>query len=385
MTAPSPFRLQVPTRLIFGVGERRRLGSEGRRFGKRAAIVTGSRSLTSSGRAGEIEALLTAEGLEIVDRIAVGGEPDDESVTAAADRFVSAGVEVVLAIGGGSVIDLAKAAGVLPGSGKRIEDLLAGASVDDHVGVPVIAAPTTAGTGAELSWGAIVLDRGAERKRGIRGAGVSARVAVVDPELTASADARLTAEAGFDALAHCIETSASRASHWFVRAQAADALRRLTTGVPAAMDAPKDLRWRSENAYAAAMMGINLATSTTCLPHRLQYPVGALTGTSHPLGVAALMPAWLDRTVRHAPASLAPLARGAGLTAASADDLTAARALRDSVRELMASTGMEVQLADLGVERTDIAGLVARVEGSIANDPGPTGLDDLAALYRDSL
>jgi alcohol dehydrogenase class IV len=291
-------------------------------------------------------------------------------------------VASVVAVGGGSVLDLAKAAALLSDA-DRLDALLGGERADAP-GLPVIALPTTAGSGAEVSHAAIISHRASGRKRGIRGRGVAARVALVDPDLLRGAPAAVAANAGLDAIAHAIETSASRAASDLVLALAAIALPRLLDAIPAVvLDGNDALGW-SDAAYAAMLMGVNLANSTTCLPHRLQYPVGARTGTGHAQGVAALLPAWLDRAAATAPEALARLAIPAGVAAPGATATDAATTLRDRIADHLAATGMRVRLRDLGVAVADLDGLVDAVEGSVANDPGPTARADLRDLYAAS-
>jgi alcohol dehydrogenase class IV len=386
VTAPSgvaPFDLALDTQVFFGAGRRREIGSRAAGFGRRAALVTGAASFDGSPLRGDILDALASAGVAVVTRLRQTGEPTDADVRAGADDLLAHHVDVVVAVGGGSTIDLAKAASIVAGGG-NLDALLGGETVDRHVGPSVIALPTTAGSGSEVSRGAIVLHRGARRKRGIRGRGVAAQVAVVDPELGHGAGARVTAEAGFDAVAHAIETAVSRVAQPLTMALSAEALRHLLLAVPRAVDHPDDAAAREENASAALLMGLNLATSTTCLPHRLQYPVGALTGVSHARGVAAIMPAWLRRTSEIAPQALAQLARRAGV-ADSEIDREAARQLEVAIRRLQSTLGLDQGLSTLGVGGDDIDGLVAAVEGTLSNDPGPTDPLALTALYRESL
>ena len=132
-------------------------------------------------------------------------------------------------------------------------------------------------------------------------------------------------------------------------------------------------------------MGLNLATSTTCLPHRLQYPVGALTGCGHAEGVAALMPAWLARTAAVTPDRLAAIAVSAGLSGDDDAAEVAAGRLVERVVALLDTIGIRGRLRDLGVKQGDVEGLVAAVEGTLTNDPGPTSPADLRDLYLASL
>ena len=378
----------LPTRIRFGAGSRREVGRVAAAAGPRTVLVVGSSFAANPGAADVLEAL-DAAGVMIAAQQVSRGEPDDAAVLALVRILDEVRADSVVAVGGGSVLDLAKAAGQRPDA-ERLDALLAGERTETP-GLPVVALPTTAGSGAEVSHAAIVTHRASGRKRGIRGPGVAARDAMVDPELMRGAPATVVAAAGFDALAHAVETSASRAATEPVIERGGAALRSLLDAVPRAVRAAvpratlEDADAMGAAAYAALLMGVNLATSTTCLPHRLQYPVGARTGTGHAQGVAALMPAWLARTREAAPDSLARLAVAAGLAPASATSDEAARALSDRVIAHLEETGMTTRLVDLGIARADVDELVAAVEGSVANDPGPSGPDDLRELYLASL
>ncbi len=379
---PVDFSFSLPTRIRFGRGVRRSVGVVAAGAGTRTVLVT-FRSFERNPATTDVLAALAEAGVEIVDRVASAGEPDDVAVLALARRLQETGAQSVVAVGGGSVIDLAKAAALRP-TPDRLEALLGGERVETG-GLPVIALPTTAGSGAEVSHAAIVFHRASGRKRGVRGPGVAARDALVDPELMVGAPPEVIAGSGFDAIAHAVETSASRAASDLVIHLAGTALPRLLASVPSAYRAPDAVGALTDAAYAATLMGVNLANSTTCLPHRLQYPVGARTGTSHAMGVAALMPAWLERTRTVAPEALGRLARSAGLAGADAAPGAAASALEARVLAHLEATGMRVGLRDLGVSGDDVDGLVDAVEGTLANDPGPTDVSDLRALYLASL
>lgn len=380
--ALSTHELRLDVAIRFGIGSRRESGGVVGSYGTRCLLITGARSLDESPYLGDVLESLAGAGVRIAGRARQTTEPSDGDVQELADRLRSEGADVALAIGGGSVLDVAKAACVVAG-GTDLRAALAGERVDTLPVIPVVAVPTTAGSGAEVSRGAIVLDRVSGKKRGVRGAGVGARASIVDPELTVGLSPRVTAESGFDALSHAVETALSRAAQPMNLALAGESLRRLLTAVPRALEVPGDLAARSDNAYAAMLMGLNLATSTTCLPHRLQYPVGALTGTRHAQGVAALMPSWLERVAAAAPQRLAELAVRTGLSAAGSAG--AHLDLIDAILGFLDASGMRQSLSDLGVSRADIPQLVRLTEGTLENDPGPVGDDDLAALYEASL
>lgn len=379
---PVAFSFTLPTRIRFGRGVRASVGAVAAGAGPRTVLVTGG-SFERNPAAADVRAALAEAGVEIVDHALATGEPDDRAVLDLVRRLDEAGAESVVAVGGGSVIDLAKAAALRP-TADRLDALLGGERVETG-GLPVIALPTTAGSGAEVSHAAIVFHRASGRKRGVRGPGVAARDALVDPDLMVGAPPAVIAGSGFDAIAHAVETSASRAASDLVIHLAGTALPRLLESVPSAYRSPDGVGALTDAAYAATLMGVNLANSTTCLPHRLQYPVGARTRSSHAMGVAALMPAWLERTRAVAPDALGRLARVAGLVDAESPPDAAAAALEARILAHLDATGMRVRLRDLGVAANDIDGLLEAVEGTLANDPGPTEAADLRALYAASL
>lgn len=374
----------LPTRVLFGRGVRDQAGLVAAAYGPRTLVVTGSSFRTSPAAVGILDRLADA-GVTVVEHVVSSGEPDDVGVLALVDRLASSRADSMVAVGGGSPLDLAKAAAQRP-TAERLAALLGGERTDTS-GLPVVALPTTAGSGAEVSHAAIILDRAAGRKRGVRGRGVAARDALVDPDLMDGAPPLVAAQAGFDAIAHAVETAASRVADDAAVERAGVALPLLLAAVPeivAQGRAASPASW-SDAALGAILMGANLACSSTCLPHRLQYPVGARTGTAHAQGVAALMPAWLARTTDAAPGALARLARAAGIASMDDDDASAAAALAARVVEHLRATGMDRRLSDLGIRREDVDDLVAAVEGSVANDPGPSGLVDLRDLYLASL
>ena len=377
-----PFAFGLDTAITFGAGRRHELGKVAASFGSRAALVTGQRSLAQGPHAAELEASLRAAGVDVVARCQVTGEPEIAAVMAAADALREHDADVVVAIGGGSVLDLAKAAAISARSVIDAEQLATGPRFDEPIGVPVVALPTTAGSGAEVSRGAIVMDSDTGRKHGIRGRGVAPRAAIVDPELVMGSPPRVTARAGFDAVAHAVETTISRAASPATSTLARDALPRLLDAVPRAMTAPDDLAARSACSYAAMLMGINLANSTTCLPHRMQYPLGSVSRSEHATGVAALTPAWLQRVVRYAPERLATFATGLG--SAGRDEAEAADQVAKAVLAFMERIDLQPRLRDLGIGRDDLPRLAGMVEGTLQNDPGPTDPDALEQLYEAS-
>jgi alcohol dehydrogenase class IV len=293
---PSTGTLRLPGRLHFGFGVRAQLPDLVR--GRRVLAVVdpflrGTRHYDETvGALGDVE-LYT----DITPELPVG------TLDAAGAVARDFGPEVVVGIGGGSALDAAKLIALLaahdgPLSRYYGENLVPGPAV------PVIALPTTAGTGSEVTPVAVVSDPGRELKVGISSPFLVPAAALVDPELTMGSPHRVTAFSGIDALVHAVESFTARSLNldWarplpvftgrnaLAEPVALDAARRLVRWLPVAVAEPGNRQARYEVAEGALGAGIAFGSTGTHLCHALQYPIGALTGTPHGLGTGLMLP-----------------------------------------------------------------------------------------------
>ena len=202
-------------------------------------------------------------------------------------------VSSVIGFGGGSAMDAAKAAAIGIVSDVDIEDYLIKELPLPENTVPVIAIPTTAGTGAELSKGAIVSIREKKIKSGIRGENIAPAVAIVDPTYTFSLPYDVTMEAGFDVFTHAAESYCSVKTNPFSEMLSEKAIKIVGQALPRLAKNLEDREAREMMSFASHIMGYNVKNIGNCLPHRLQYPIGITTKTSHGAGVIAIYPAWM--------------------------------------------------------------------------------------------
>ncbi|HXX92965.1 MAG TPA: iron-containing alcohol dehydrogenase, partial [Planctomycetota bacterium] len=228
------FAFLAPPEIRFGPGEARKVSEVADRFGRRPFLVTGGRSFESLPIAGE---------LSFLERFAVSGEPEISTVDLGVRQCRDAGADVVLAIGGGSVIDTAKAVSAVVTNGGSVRDYLEQVG-DRKIGIPplpLVAVPTTAGSGSEATKNAVIRVPDLQVKRSLRHDLLLPRVAIVDPELSATAPRGVAASAGLDALTHLLEgyvsTGASAVTDALARpgiALAFRGLRALADGKPEA-------------------------------------------------------------------------------------------------------------------------------------------------------
>jgi alcohol dehydrogenase class IV len=210
----SPFELRTAPAIVFGAGARGRLGSLARSFGRRALLVTGGRSLAESGMLGQVLASLQQQGVEAV-QYGVSGEPDVAAVDEGARRCRDGACDVVIGIGGGSALDVAKAVAAVAPNGGEAVDYVEGLSPGgprpiQKAPLPGLSVPTTAGSGSEVTKNAVLRVPEAGVKRSMRSDLMIPRVALVDPDLSRGAPPRVAVPAALDALTHLIEGFVSR-------------------------------------------------------------------------------------------------------------------------------------------------------------------------------
>jgi alcohol dehydrogenase len=290
------FTLGRLPRITFGAGSLAAVPRIAASHGSRAVLVTGGRSFNASPRRAELEAGLAEAGVTLVGSCVVTGEPGPEDVEGPVERFRGAGVEVVLGVGGGAVLDTAKAiAGLLPVDTVLLDHLEGVGRGVPYPGraLPVVAVPTTAGTGSEATRNAVVTRRGPDGyKRSFRDESMVPADAVVDPDLLATAPRSLIAANGLDALTQLLESYTSQRSTPVTDALALDGMAKARDGLlawHADPDGPEAPAARSRMAYAALLSGVCLANAGLGAVHGFASPLGAQLPIPHGMACGAVL------------------------------------------------------------------------------------------------
>jgi alcohol dehydrogenase class IV len=229
---------------------------------------------------------------------------------------------------------------------------------------PIIAISTTAGTGSELSKGTILSNEQLKIKGGVCGRYLTAQVAIVDPFFTWTMPQHLTMETGFDALAHAIESYLSVKSNSYSRMLSEKAIGIIGQTLPALVRNLEQPGAREKMSYASMLMGMNLYNVGNCLPHRMQYPIGAATGTSHAAGLAALYPAWIEEEFTVSRKQINNVLQWLGFSAAD-NAAEAGRAVQAFLRDLGLFGDT---LPNMGITKDMLPDSVVAVSGNIASD-----------------
>jgi alcohol dehydrogenase len=358
--------LRLPPRIHFGYGARAQLPRLLAPFGTRVLAVVDP-FIARSPLFARVLAALEGAGLETTVYSDVVPELPVDSLVAAGAVARAARPDAILAVGGGSALDAAKVIALLTAHDVPLADCYGENNVPGPV-TPIVAVPTTAGTGSEVTPVAVVSDPERELKVGISSPDLVPAAAVVDPELTLGAPAAVTAFSGIDALVHVVEsfTTSPLELDWagelpvftgrnaFTDAVALDAAARLYRWLPVAVDEPGDRAAREQLALGSLLGGLCFSATGTHLSHALQYPIGALTHTPHGLGTGLLLPYVLD-ALRGDPGTEERLARLA--TAFGSAGGTRPELAGDAVAmiaRLCHRIGVPRTLAELSIERAQL-------------------------------
>lgn len=361
------YQLEIPTKVYFGREIAfQALTEEKDFFNGNVLIVTTGRSLSRLGYVEKLERELqnlpNVKSVVIYDQISAN--PQLQEVTKAAEKGKENRTDIVVGFGGGSAIDAAKAVAAVIGTGNSVETLFYQHIEPDERTLPVVAIPTTAGTGSELSKAAILSDYEKHKKGGVRGKNLYPKLAIVDSVFTETVPLHITMETGFDVLAHAIESYVSKVASPFTKILSEQVI---STAGKALMELEEDIQnkeAREKMSYASMIMGINLGNASTAMPHRLQYPLGAYTKTSHGSGLAAIYPTWIyyeytvnSETIRKV------LEQLTGKEPTNAEQ--ASGLMKDFLKQLQ----LPVSIRELGVKENMLSILAEDVSGNLANDP----------------
>lgn len=371
----SPFSITVLPRIVFGAGSFKQVPELLQGYGKRVLVVTGGRSLRATLHWQGLLDAMKGRGLSWEDMV-VQGEPSPQLVDQAVRMYRHAGIEMVLGIGGGSVLDAAKAiAGLLPHGNSVMEHLEGVGPELPYKGpaLPFIAVPTTAGTGSEATKNAVLSMHGPDGfKKSFRHDLLMARYAVVDPDLLASCPPDLIAANGMDALTQLLESYVSTKANPLTDALALDGLAYVRDGLLDWYEGNENAAdGRAGMAYAAMLSGITLAQVGLGVVHGLAAPLGAFFPIPHGVACGATVAVATDINIRaleqrqpDSPA-LAKLARVGRLLRGKThmDDVGARVFLVHTLKEWTARLAIP-GLAAYGVQERDFPALIAGCRGN---------------------
>ncbi|WP_457298634.1 iron-containing alcohol dehydrogenase [Phyllobacterium sp. P5_D12] len=390
--------IRLPKEILFGKGQRHALPTVAARLGRRALICTDER-FAGTPVFSEILAALRNASIEIMVHDRVLPDVPRDSVAVCVEEAQSFAPDMVIGIGGGSCLDMAKCAALLLSHGGSLQDYYGEFKVPGST-LPVIAVPTTAGTGSEVTPVAVISDPDRTLKVGISSPYLIAAAAICDPELTMSCPPGLTAIAGADALTHAIEAFTAKRrgadpdlaqNHVFIGKSALTdhfallAITLLGRSLEAAYRDGSDENARADVMMGALAAGCAFGTAGTAAAHAIQYPAGALTHTAHGLGVATMMPYVMNYNRSVSAAEMAQIGSALGLGPWEEATERMAKAAIEEIRRLFAAIGITGTLAELGLSADKLewtAEQALGIDRLIKNNPRSFDLDAMKRLIQ---
>lgn len=382
------FEFATATRVLFAAGALGEIGPLARQYGSRALVVSGR----DPGRAEPLLAALRQHGVQPV-VFAVTGEPEVQTVEGGVALARQEGCQFVISLGGGSVIDAGKAvAAMLANEGELLDylEVVGRGKALSRPSVPFIAIPTTAGTGSEVTRNAVLASPGHRVKVSLRGVGMLAKLALVDPELTYALSPALTASTGLDALTQLIEPYVCSRANPMTDALCVEGLGRAANSLRAAFENGRDTAARQDMALASLFGGLALANAGLGAVHGFAGPIGGLFPAPHGAVCAALLPHVMEanlRALRQRQAASPILHRYDQIARLLTHAATAnAGQGVQWVRRLVADLGIP-GLAAYGLTARHIPGLVGKAGKASSMKANPISLtpDELTAILRNAL
>ena len=375
----------VPGSVMTGSGALEASAGAMQKMGKKAMIVTDP-MMVQLGNCAKVEKVLADAGIEytIFDRI--GGEPSDLMVKDGLNQYRTEGCDFLVALGGGSPLDTMKSIGVLASAGGDDITVYMGKEINVPV-PPMVAIPTTAGTGSEATQFSIINDTTNNVKMLLKGKVMLPELAIVDPQFTMTAPPRVTVNTGLDALCHAVEAFTSRKAQTMSDTFAVSAVKRIFKNLPTAYKDGKNEEARIEMSIASLEAGIAFNNASVTLIHGMSRPIGALFHIAHGMSNAILMNVCLRFAVSGAYDRFGQLGREIGVATAADDDKTAAEKFLDALDALTAELQAPT-LVDAGVDKDEFFGLIdkmahdAMVSGSPQNTMRDMTEEDVKELYK---
>jgi len=379
------FDYQPRTRLVFGAHTVERVGDLARELGGRTILVVTDRGIVTAGHAQRVGRLLQAAGLRAVIYDQVHENPSTKDIDQCVAVAREAGIDFFVGLGGGSSMDTAKGCNLILTNGGRIHDYW-GVGKATKPTLPLIAIPTTAGTGSECQSAALIADEASHQKMACLDSKLAARVAILDPALTLSQPPRVTACTGIDAIAHAIETAVTKKRTPLSQMYSRESFKLTAASLERVLTDPLDVEARGQMLLGAAFAGIAIENSMLGAAHSAANPLTAHYNLIHGQAVGMMLP-HVVRFNAAEPAALrsyAELASGPEIACVSEGLETACAALIARLELLLNRGGMPRSLADCGVPRSAIPLLAAEAAGqwTAGFNPRKVGANDFVALYE---
>ncbi|WP_017729456.1 iron-containing alcohol dehydrogenase [Halalkalibacterium ligniniphilum] len=376
---------KIANKLITGKEALTRLADELNQLGCKNPLVVTDEILEKVGVVASLDTYL--KGFSYGLYTGVKPEPEIALVQECVDVINEGGHDGLIALGGGSAIDIAKSASVLVTNNQNIEDLF-GTDLVEKPGLPLVAIPTTAGTGSEVTNVAILSDKEAQLKKGIASDYLLPDVALVSPEMTKTMPQSVTAASGIDALVHAIEAYLSVNASPITDALALGAMKMISTNLPKAYANPNDLEAREAMVTASLMAGMAFGNAGVGAVHALAYPLGGRFNLPHGVSNALLLPYVMEWNRIASLERFKEIAEALGESTDNATLVEASEKAIAAMKRLCEFVGIPSSLQEVGINEDAIPAMAhdaSQISRLLNNNPRVLREKDIEQIYRAAL
>ena len=353
-------------------------------LGKKALIVSG-RSMIQQGYMRMLTDILERNSISWEMFSDISGEPTDQMIIKGTQIYKDTKCDFIIGFGGGSPIDSAKAIGVLAVSKSKLSDYL-GKDITFPL-PPIVAIPTTAGTGSEVTQFSIITDTTTNIKMLLKGNTLIPTLAIIDPEFTIHATENVTVASGLDALTHAIEAYTSKKAYEQSDRYAISAVKKIFNYLPLTLEEPENIEYRNQMSIAAYEAGVSFSNSSVTLVHGMSRPIGALFHIPHGISNAMLLGVCLEYALSGAYNRFADFGRAVGVAKADLSDIEASKSFLQAVKNSCILCKVPT-LCEYGIDKRDFVAQIPKMakdaiaSGSPANTRRNITASDIEELYK---
>lgn len=374
------FNYNLPVNLVFGRGRVAELGEIASKYGKKALIVTGKGSTKKSGLLDRAIGYLKEAGVESLVYDKVSQNPLTTTAMEGAELAKENDCDVVVALGGGSIMDCAKAIAFLAVNDGDINDYIFNRLVSDRA-LPLVLVPTTCGTGSEGNGFAVLTNPENGDKKSLRCNAIVAKASIIDSELMETMPKHILASVGFDALCHCMEAYISKIAQPITDMLSLQGIELIGKNLVKVYEGNGNAEAWDAITWASTIGGMVINTAGVTVPHGMEHPASGLRDIVHGRGLAALTPVVMEESISGAPEKFAAISRCLG----GKDETDCV----DMVKKLLAELELTTTLREQGIKAEDVEWMVENCfkvsAAGIANHPVTFSREDIKRLYEKAL
>ncbi|WP_160692723.1 iron-containing alcohol dehydrogenase [Clostridium sp. C2-6-12] len=374
------FNYNLPINLLFGSGRINEVGIEVAKYGKKALIVTGRSSTKKSGLLDKIKSLLEEAKIEYEIFDEVEQNPLTNTVYEGVEVIKETGCDVVLGLGGGSIMDAAKSIAFSAKNPGDISEYIFGIKIGKEA-LPIVLVPTTCGTGSEGNCFSVLTNPETKDKKSLRTNLIIAKASIIDPELMNTMPKGILASVGFDALAHNMEAYVSKIGQPLTDMKALYGIKLLAENLPKVYKDSGDLQAWEKVTLASTLGGMVIGVAGVTAPHGMEHPASGLHDIVHGKGLAALTPIIVERSWESSIEKYEDISKLLG--GKSAGDCA------DAIRNFLEQINLKVTLGEMGIHEKDIEWMAENCmkvsKPSMENHPKEFNLEEIKEIYYKAL